>query len=119
VTPHFETADWIRARAGPGRSLIPSWDTARSSAAALTASRAWSEPWGRRALVARSVTKTPAEAARVAVQARDWERNREAWNLPHATDAAVDRPADHDEPIAGESSAEPDRKPRVTPPPAE
>ena len=70
-------------------------------------------------MVARSVTKTPAEAARVAVQARDWERNREAWNLPHATDAAVDRPADHDEPIAVESSAEPDRKPRVTPPPAE
>jgi len=71
-------------------------------------------------LVIRSVSKTPTETARAAVRASDWERNRQAWNLPHATDAAVARPEDDVQSIAAEGSAEPepDRK-LATPRPAE
>ena len=66
-------------------------------------------------MVARSLTTTPTEAERAAVRASDWERNREAWNLPHASDGTVARPADHDQPMVGESSAGPDREAPGTP----
>jgi hypothetical protein len=58
--------------------------------------------------VARSLNTTLTEAARAAVQAREWERDREAWNLPHAKDEG---PVDRGERIAGDDDAQQEETP--------
>jgi hypothetical protein len=67
-------------------------------------------------VVARSLNGTLTEAARAAVQASDWELDREAWNLPHAKDEAVPRPADPDDGGAAERHAQPEGDKPATPP---
>jgi len=57
-------------------------------------------------VVAGSLNTTLTEAARAAVQARAWERDREAWNLPHATGEGVPRPADRHEPLQRDAQPE-------------
>lgn len=64
----------------------------------------------------RSLTKTLTEAARAAVQASDWERDRKAWNLPRAKDRTVPHAADQGQPGAGEGPAQPGAEPPATPP---
>jgi hypothetical protein len=46
-----------------------------------------------RVLLARSLSDTPAEAARTPVEATDSERNAEAWNLPRAPRETIAREA--------------------------
>jgi hypothetical protein len=65
--------------------------------------------------VARSLNTTLTEAARAAVQAREWERDREAWNLPHAKDAGTPGPVDRDEPVARDGDAQPEETPPTDP----
>ena len=67
-------------------------------------------------MAAPSLNGTLTEAARAAVQARDWERDREAWNLPHAKDGTVQRPADRDERAAGDGEAQQEGEPPAAQP---
>jgi hypothetical protein len=67
-------------------------------------------------LAPRSLTTTLTDAARAAVQASDWERDQEAWNLPRGgQDGAVTPAADHDEHTVADSPDEPEGEPPVTP----
>lgn len=56
----------------------------------------------RRVLVTQSLPEVLTEAARTAAQALDWERDQEAWNLPHAQGESLARGADTAEPDATE-----------------
>jgi hypothetical protein len=48
-------------------------------------------------LIARSLSETLAEAAHARVEASDWERDQEAWNLPRAPQEATTREAHRDQ----------------------
>jgi hypothetical protein len=51
--------------------------------------------------MARSLNETLTAAARAAVEANDWERDQEAWNLPRAQ-GTIAQEAREDEPDARE-----------------
>lgn len=53
-------------------------------------------------MVAQSLSRTLTEAARAAVQASDWERDQESWNLPRAPGVPIVSAPDQDGRNAGE-----------------
>jgi hypothetical protein len=71
-------------------------------------------------LAARSLTKTLTEAARAAVEASEWERDQEAWNLPRAQGGAIVPEVDEREVDVAESESEqPDDPPAIPPEPTQ
>jgi hypothetical protein len=65
--------------------------------------------------MAPSVNEAPNAAARAAVEARDWERNREAWNLPRAQSGTIAPVAGEDEDKADAGDDDPETR-EATPP---
>ena len=64
----------------------------------------------------RSLTETLTEAAREAAEARDWERDQDAWNLPRARRETSPRPADTGENDARKNDpGEPEEPPATQP----
>ena len=67
--------------------------------------------------MARSLTETLTEAARAAVDVSEWERDREAWNLPRAQAGALPDEAGEGEADAGEGDPQQDDAEPPAPPP--
>ena len=66
-----------------------------------------------------SASEALTAAARAAVEARDWERDREAWNLPRATSRTIAPTAGEDEDEAGAGDDDPEKRganPPASPP---
>jgi hypothetical protein len=67
--------------------------------------------------VAQSLTETLTEAARAAAEESDWERDREAWNLPRAHAGTIDQEPDEDDVDVADTGPEKRRSdPPATPP---